>query len=273
MTTKYSARQQEIISVLCTGLIADIGKDADRRRNGLAKYMYSTGLSTYVLGVSGGVDSTTASILAQQACQDLRNIGYAAKFIAVRLPYGEQHDEDDAQRALDIIKPDQVVTINIKQATDAMLAQINILQGTPGQIDFIKGNIKARQRMIAQYALAGQYGGMVIGTDHAAEALMGFFTKFGDGAADVIPMWNLTKGQVRLTAIHLGAPESLAYKTPTADLEDLKPGLPDESAFGVSYQEIDDFLLGRPISDQAAEIIIKQYNKTQHKRNLPAQIA
>lgn len=81
--------------------------------------------------------------------------------------------------------------------------------------------------MVAQYAMANARNGLVIGTDHAAEAVMGFFTKFGDGACDLAPLSGLVKGQVRALASRLGAPESLVNKVPTADLEELQPGKPD----------------------------------------------
>src|ERR1044071_3915976 len=84
---------------------------------------------------------------------------------------------------------------------------------------FLLGNIKARQRMIAQFALAGAMRGLVIGTDHSAEALMGFYTKFGDGAADILPLAGLNKRRVRAVAKLLGAPDDLVFKVPTADLE------------------------------------------------------
>lgn len=139
------------------------------------------------------------------------------------------------------------------------------------QEDFVLGNIKARQRMIAQYAVAGARRGLVIGTDHAAEAVMGFFTKFGDGACDLAPLSGLTKGRVRELASHLGAPAELVRKIPTADLETLRPQLPDESAFGVGYDEIDAFLEGRPVSESTMAIIERFYLAGRHKRTLPVQ--
>ncbi|MFP3711011.1 NAD(+) synthase, partial [Paraburkholderia sp. SIMBA_009] len=88
----------------------------------------------------------------------------------------------DAQRALAFVRADETFTVDVKPAADAMLASL-VASGhafeTPAQQDFVHGNIKARERMIAQYAVAGARRGIVIGTDHAAESLMGFFTKFG----------------------------------------------------------------------------------------------
>jgi NAD+ synthase len=118
--------------------------------------------------------------------------------------------------------------------------------------------------------VAGATRGLVIGTDQAAEALMGFFTKHGDGAADLTPLTGLTKRRVRAVAAAMGAPDPLVFKVPTADLENLAPLKPDEDAFGVSYETIDDFLEGKTISESDAEIILRQYQATAHKRALPA---
>jgi NAD+ synthase len=133
----------------------------------------------------------------------------------------------------------------------------------------VLGNIKARQRMIAQYAIAGARVGAVIGTDHAAEALMGFFTKYGDGAADILPLSGLTKRRVRALAHALGASERLVHKVPTADLESLTPQKPDEDSYGISYHDIDDFLEGKPVSDEVLTTIRRFYMATRHKRALP----
>ncbi|GAA3225447.1 hypothetical protein GCM10020256_35100 [Streptomyces thermocoprophilus] len=109
----------------------------------------------------------------------------------------------------------------------------------------------------------------MVGTDHAAEAVSGFFTKFGDGAADVVPLTGLTKRRVRAVAEALGAPAALVWKTPTADLESLAPGKPDEDALGVTYDDIDDFLEGKPVGEAAFEAIVRRYRLTAHKRELP----
>ncbi|WP_119268705.1 ammonia-dependent NAD(+) synthetase [Taklimakanibacter deserti] len=250
----------------------DIEAEIARRIAFLGDYLRAARGRAYVLGISGGVDSLTAGLLAQAAVERLRATGYDATFVAMRLPYGEQRDESDAQKALAVIKPDRIVTVDIKPATDAMSAQIvseaaDIFDHP--RRDFHNGNIKARQRMVAQFALAGAMGGLVIGTDHAAEALMGFFTKFGDGAADVVPLTGLNKRRVRAIARHLGAPPALVLKTPTADLETEAPLKPDEDALGVSYDDIDDFLEGKEIRPAARQRILSIYLGTAHKRTLP----
>lgn len=264
--------QQQIIAELHVAAIFDARAERERRIKFLCDLLINARRRTFVLGISGGVDSLAAGCLAQAAVEQARAQGIDARFIAMRLPYGIQRDEEDAQRSLDLIRPDEVLTVDIKPASDAMLAAVKasgqLFKG-PGHEDFLLGNIKARQRMIAQYAVAGATDGLVIGTDQAAEALMGFFTKYGDGAADVTPLTGLTKRRVRAIAAEFGAPEDLVYKVPTADLENLEPQKPDEDAFGVSYELIDDFLEGQRIDEEARTIILRQFRHTAHKRALP----
>ncbi|MGA1834369.1 ammonia-dependent NAD(+) synthetase [Rhizobium wenxiniae] len=264
--------QNSIATTLSVAADFDAAQEVSRRIGFLSGCLRNTSGRTFVLGISGGVDSLVAGMLAQAASKGLRDDGYQARFIAIRLPYGVQADEADAQRSLALIKPDRVVTIDIKPAADAMLAAVMVdgadLFGDDRK-DFHFGNIKARQRMIAQYALAGSTGGLVIGTDQAAEALMGFFTKFGDGAADVLPLAGLTKRRVRAIAEHMGAPRELVFKVPTADLESDKPLRPDEEVYGVTYDEIDDFLEGRPVGEHARQVILRTYYASAHKRSLP----
>lgn len=226
-------------------------------------------LKTFVLGISGGQDSSLAGRLAQLAMEEMRaETGEASyQFIAVRLPYGVQADEADAQRALAFIQPDQSVVINIKEAADVMTQAVEATGAVVS--DFNKGNIKARCRMVAQYGLAGAHSGAVIGTDHAAENITGFFTKFGDGGADILPLFRLNKRQGKQLLAYLGADASLYEKVPTADLEEDKPGLADEVALGVTYNEIDDYLEGKAVSEKVQEIIENWWRKTEHKRHLP----
>ncbi len=271
-----SNRQAEIATALDvvppfadeTALIHEI----ERRKAFIKQCLRNAGLKVLVLGISGGVDSLTAGRLAQLSVEELRvETGDSAyRFIAVRLPHGTQHDEQDAQDSLRFIRADEEDTVNISGSVLGLGAQVAHLQQlSDARRDFVTGNIKARIRMVAQFAIANANNGLVIGTDHAAEAVMGFFTKFGDGACDLAPLSGLVKGQVRAIARHLGAPEHLVMKTPTADLEELRPGKPDEEAHGVTYAEIDAFLHGQPVSEQAYASIVRTYDATRHKRELP----
>ncbi|MDD9180501.1 MULTISPECIES: ammonia-dependent NAD(+) synthetase [Aliivibrio] len=231
--------------------------------------------TSLILGISGGVDSTTCGRLAQIAINEL-NDKYDTKkyqFIAVRLPYGIQKDEDEAQMALSFIQPSHSISINIKEGVDGLhkashigLEHTGLLPSDSAKIDFVKGNVKARARMIAQYEVAGYVGGLVLGTDHSAENITGFYTKFGDGACDLAPLFGLNKRQVRKIAETLGAPEQLVKKVPTADLEELAPQKADEDALSVTYDQIDDFLEGKKIDAEAEAKLIKIYQLSQHKR-------
>ncbi|MFD4183310.1 ammonia-dependent NAD(+) synthetase [Rhodococcus sp. NPDC058514] len=240
----------------------------------LKAYLRSTPATGFVLGISGGQDSTLAGRLAQLATTELREEGHDAEFVAVRLPYGVQSDEHDAQISLEFIKPDRSVTVNIKPSTDAAAAEsadgLAEIIGHDGELrDFVRGNIKARERMVIQYAIAGQLGHLVIGTDHAAEAITGFFTKYGDGGVDLTPLTGLSKRQGAALLQHLGAPASTWAKVPTADLEDNRPALPDEEALGLRYSEIDDYLEGKDVSAAVAEKLESMYRVTRHKRAVP----
>ena len=258
--------QSEIVAALGVSPTFEAESEAEHRIGFLSEYLERSGAAGYVLGISGGVDSTVAGRLAQLACDRT-----STAFTALRLPYGQQADEHDALAALEFIGPTTTVTVDIKPAVDAIHAATTPSGGFEDQAkaDFVKGNIKARQRMIAQYAVAGRTGALVIGTDHAAEAVMGFFTKHGDGACDVAPLSGLTKSRVLAIGEHLGAPAQLLAKVPTADLEDDRPGLPDETAYGVTYAEIDAYLSGQPVSASARETIEAAYRATAHKRALP----
>lgn len=268
-----SAKQQEIIAALKVKPAIDVQQEIrvsiDFMKDYLKKHPF---LTSMVLGISGGQDSTLVGKLAQLSVDEL-NKEYGEdkySFIAVSLPYGIQFDETDRQDALDFIKPSKRVTINIKEAVDASekaLEEAGILLS-----DFAKGNEKARERMKAQYSIAAMYNGVVLGTDHAAEAVTGFYTKYGDGGVDITPIFRLNKRQGKQLLKELGCPEHLYTKIPTADLEENRPALPDEVALGVTYEVIDDYLEGKAVPEEAQEKIEGFYHRSMHKRHLPITI-
>jgi len=266
--------QQRIIAELGVKAAIDPGEEIRERVGFLKDYLRSTPAQGYVLGISGGQDSTLAGRLCQLAAEELRAEGRDASFVAVRLPYGVQADEHDAQIALEFIRPDRAVAVNVQPGADAVGAEAALglreLLGADLRLrDFVRGNIKARERMVIQYAIAGQLNLLVAGTDHAAEAVTGFFTKYGDGGVDITPLTGLTKRQGATLLRELGAPESSWRKVPTADLEDDRPALPDEVALGLTYQQIDDYLEGADVPPEVAARIESTYAATRHKRALP----
>lgn len=269
MNAQSTTLQQAIIEQLGVKPSIDAAAEIDARVDFLADYLIASGANGFVLGISGGQDSTLAGRLAQLSVEKLRANGTEATFYAVRLPHGTQADEADAQRALQFIRPDERVTVNIEPATSALADAVTDALGSEELRDFNKGNVKARMRMIAQYAIAGERGLLVIGTDHAAENVTAFFTKHGDGAADLLPLAGLNKRQGVALLRELGADKQFWEKIPTADLEDDRPALPDEEALGITYAHIDDYLEGKSIPDDARERLEHLWRVGQHKRHLP----
>lgn len=269
-----SSLQQKIIKELKVKPTIDVENEIRITIDFLKEYAKKHSfLRGFVLGISGGQDSTLTGKLVQMAVDELNAEVDAMNgetkycFHAVRLPYGTQADEKDCQDALDWINPTKVYAVNIKEAVDASVAA---LQAAGVELsDFAKGNEKARERMKVQYSIAAMNASVVIGTDHAAEAITGFYTKYGDGGADLMPIFRLNKRQGREILAHLECPPHLYTKVPTADLEENRPSLPDEVALGLTYDQIDDYLEGKEIPDAAREVLEGHYLRSQHKRRMP----
>lgn len=269
--------RQLVIDAMKVQPTIDPEQEVRRRVDFIKSRLQASGLRHLILGISGGVDSCTCGRLAQLAVEELNreagNGGDDFRFVAVRLPYDVQKDEADAQLSIDFISPSNAISVNVKPGTDAAHAETcaaleagGLLPAGAAKLDYAKGNVKARIRMVTQYEIAGLLGGLVLGTDHSAENVTGFYTKWGDGACDLIPLFGLNKRQVRAVATSLGAPDRIVNKTPTADLEDLDPQKADENALGMSYDAIDDFLEGKPVEAAIERRLLEIYAATQHKR-------
>jgi len=148
----------------------DPGAEAERRVSFLAEYLAASGQKRLLIAVSGGVDSALAGRLSVLAVRRLREAGGDGHaVVAIRLPCGVQRDEEDARRALDWIRPDSLVSVDIEPAT--RLVDQGVLEAVPpsfrpgseAESDFVRGNTKARIRMAIQYHLAGLVGGLVVG--------------------------------------------------------------------------------------------------------------
>lgn len=278
-TTEYNLLKNQLLSLYKVSPTEnfDASSSIRQRIDFLKNHLVKTNKHSYVLGISGGVDSTAAGKLAQIACEELRKDGYFAEFIALRLPAGVQFDEEDAQEAINFISPDKTLTINIGSAADELnniglsAMQDTGFTSTRSIIDFNKGNIKARLRMLVSYQQAGLHNGLVLGTNNNCEIVSGFFTKFADNAIDINVLNGLNKRQVKLISKELGASEKLWNKVPTADLEELTPGKTDEDALGFKYDDIDDFLEGKEINPDVEYKIVLQFLNTKHKRNHPVE--
>lgn len=267
--------KQQILKEMRVLASIDVASEIQTRINFIKRKLQEAHCHSLVLGISGGVDSSTAGRLCQLAVEQLNHDEETEQyqFIAVRLPYATQKDEDEAQLALQFIRPSHSIAVNVQAGVDGIHASTlaglqasGVSLPSNANIDFVKGNVKARMRMIAQYEIAGLTGGLVVGTDHSAENITGFYTKHGDGACDLAPLFGLSKRQVRALAKQLGAPALLVEKAPTADLEEDKPQLEDEVALGMTYDQIDDFLEGKTVAQEVEDKLIAIYQRTQHKR-------
>ncbi|MBH0781648.1 ammonia-dependent NAD(+) synthetase [Nocardia bovistercoris] len=264
-----SGVREQIIAELGVQPSIEPKVEVRRRIDFLKDYLRATPARGYVVGISGGQDSALTGRLCQLAAEELRAEGAEATFVAVRLPYGVQSDEVDARVAMRFVQPDRSVVVNVRPSANAVAGEVAAALSVDKLRDFVRGNVKARERMVIQYAIAGQENLLVVGTDHAAEAVTGFFTKHGDGGVDLTPLTGLTKRQGAALLRELGAPETISSKVPTADLEDDRPALPDEEALGLRYSEIDDYLEGEPVTAEVAEKIETIYRDTRHKRTVP----
>ncbi|MGV9822168.1 ammonia-dependent NAD(+) synthetase [Nocardia xishanensis] len=261
--------REQIITELGVQPTIEPKVEVRRRIDFLKDYLRATPAKGFVLGISGGQDSALAGRLCQLAAEELRADGFDAGFVAVRLPYGVQSDEVDARIAMTFIAPDRAVVVNVRPGANAVAAETASALKVSKLRDFVRGNIKARERMVIQYAIAGEENLLVVGTDHAAEAVTGFFTKYGDGGVDLTPLTGLTKRQGAALLQELGAPATIWSKVPTADLEDDRPALPDEEALGLRYGEIDDYLEGKDVTPEVAERVERIFRNTRHKRTVP----
>ncbi|MBB3113006.1 NAD+ synthase [Paenibacillus phyllosphaerae] len=260
--------QQEIIERL--GVQPEIDPDTEIRKrvDFLKDYVRKSGTTGLLIAISGGIDSAVATGLCKKATDELsEETGKEYMTLGVFQPYGEQVDISDSYAVAEAFNLKHKVETNIQEAVDEIALEVEHSLKAIGISRHIsrggKGNVKARTRMVTQYALAFELNLLVVGTDHASEAITGFYTKWGDGAVDITPLSTLNKRQVRQLAASLGVPQSVLDKAPTAGLWE---GQTDESELGITYDENSAYLEGKTVSDAAREKLEKQYKKTAHKR-------
>lgn len=216
-----------------------------------------TGFNGYVLGLSGGLDSAVVSLLTHKAIGDrLLNV-----IISI------ESKKEDAADARELIKKHGLNyrEIDLTDEYHALVAKLE--QGGP-LTPLSKQNIKVRMRMVTLYALAQAEGKLVLGTDNAAELYTGYFTKWGDGAADLLVISSLTKGEVYEAAKILEVTPNIIAKAPSAGLF---TGQTDEDEMGITYAELDAFIRGEEISEQARIKIEYLHHISEHKRRPIAQ--
>lgn len=218
----------------------------------LKNYLEESHCKAYVLGLSGGVDSSLVAAIAKKAVGKDKLYCYA---IDIDSNPKDVEDAKQVAKELDL----NLEVINLSKTYHSYLDELN------GEefIRLTKSNLKVRMRMVALFAYAQDHSGLVLGTDNMDERYVGYFTKYGDGAADVLPIVYLTKKEVREAAELYGLSSLLANRVPSAGLFD---GQTDETEMGVKYEDLDKYLLGGKVEKSVLERIEYLHRISEHKR-------
>lgn len=220
---------------------------------------HATGL---VVGISGGIDSAVCAALAKRA--------FPESSLGIILPiHSEREDTEDGTLVAETVGITHY-TIDLGDEHLSMLKKSfdKLGEVSPQTRQLTDANLRARLRMTAIYTAANALNYLVIGTDNAAEVYTGYFTKFGDGACDIMPLAEFSKGEVRQLALELNVPQKIVDKKPSAGLWH---GQTDENEMGTTYDYIDAHLAGKPIPDNHRAIIEQLHARSHHKRTVPAQ--
>lgn len=234
-------------------------KEIDHVVEWLQDQVKNSGTKGILVGLSGGIDSSVVAFLIKKA--------FPETSMGVILPCkSNDKDKSDAEAVAKAANLDYK-EIELTQVHEIMLKNIDDqLADQKGNHRLTDANLRARLRMTALYGIGNGMGYLVAGTDNAAELLTGYFTKYGDGGVDILPLANLTKRQVFQWAEYLGVPQSVIDRKPSAGLWE---GQTDESEMGTSYNMIDDYLEGKAIPEEDKKIIETMNKRTEHKRTMP----
>jgi len=220
--------------------------------NWLQERVKEAGALGAVVGLSGGIDSAVTAVLCQKAFPD--------NFLGVIMPcYSSKEDEEDA-----ILVAEKFDLKYIKRDLGSVFDEyMMVLQGEQERGDNLAlANIKPRLRMITLYYYAFRYNSLVIGTDNWSELKVGYFTKYGDGGVDLIPLGRLVKSEVRQLARYLDIPEKIIMKAPSAGLWQDQT---DEKEMGISYELLDNYILTGQAEEDVRNRIEKLAQKNAHK--------
>jgi len=234
---------------------------ADRLVSWIRDTVLAAGCKGVVVGMSGGLDSSVAAVLCYRA--------FPQSMLGVIMPcYSSREDEEHAQAVASKFSiPTR--TVSLDTVFDTLLKALPSGRVKPGIKRLAKANLKARLRMLTLYYFANQLSYMVVGASNKSELSVGYFTKYGDGGVDILPLGGLVKGQVRELAVFLGIPQEIIDKPPSAGLWQ---GQTDEGELGLSYQELDRYLVTGEAANEVKRKIEAMMAASDHKR-LPPSVA
>jgi len=229
----------------------------------LRKQVEISGTKGLVVGLSGGIDSAVVGFLIKKA--------FPQNSIGVIMPC--KSNEKDKKDGIEVAKTAGLehIIVDLTSEQDDILIKVCGALGSQGyDVDrnrrLTDANLRARMRMSTLYAVANSLNYLVVGTDNAAEVYTGYFTKYGDGGVDIIPIANLPKREVYEWARQLGVPQAVLDRPPSAGLWE---GQTDENEMGTTYNMIDDLLEGKEIPEEHRKIIEELNKRTEHKRKMP----
>jgi NAD+ synthase len=226
-------------------------KETNEISRWLREYATRAGVTGYVIGLSGGIDSTLVANLAVNA------VG-SSNVVGVIMPiYSPKEDKADAYKVAESLGI-ETIYVDLQHTYETMMIETIVLD--LGRLE--RANIKARLRMTALYAVAGKRNRLVVGTGNKSEDMIGYFTKYGDGGVDVLPIADYYKWEVKKMARYLKVDTYLVERTPTAALWE---GQTDESDIGMTYDELDRILYF--LLEQVGDLEIAHPNA---KKNLPS---
>ncbi|MEE9400023.1 MAG: NAD(+) synthase [Dehalococcoidales bacterium] len=236
----------------------DTGQLADKLVLWIKDTVLAAGFKGAVIGMSGGIDSSVVAVLCHRA--------FPQDTLGVMIPCGSQaEDKAHAQAVADkfSIPAVEVALDNIYTSLLEVLPSYKV-DATLSHL--AQANLKVRSRMLTLYYIANQLQYIVVGSSNKSELSVGYFTKYGDGGVDIIPLGNLVKGEVRKMARFLGIPQPIIDKPPSAGLW---KGQTDEKEMGISYDELDRYLLTGDVSSEVRGKIESMIANSGHKRALP----
>jgi len=218
----------------------------------------AAGCKGVVLGISGGLDSSVAAVLCHRA--------FPQSMLGVIMPcYSRQEDMEHARAVADKFSiPTRTVVLDA--AFDALLKVLPDDKIDPDVSRLAKANLKARLRMLTLYYFANRLKYMVVGAANRSELSVGYSTKYGDAGVDILPLGNMVKGQVRELANFLGIPQPIINKPPSAGLWE---GQTDEGELGLSYDELDRYLVTGEASEELKKRIESMIAASEHKHQPP----